>query len=149
MSFALPGAYIADSTSLDLTINEEGRLDLQMNSPRIAYKRQYLKGFKANINNDNDLLGGEISIKEASIASVLLNDNRLQLLADNNNLGVGFSYDNHGELDNRGEFVIRSEFERLDDKVMMDINLLPTTLYFNSKEWNIQPSRSGLCIPYL
>lgn len=140
MSFALPGGYIADSTSLDLTINEEGRINLQMSSPRIAYKRQYLKGFKANINNDNDLLGGEISIKEASVASVLLNNNRLQLLADNNNLGVGFSYDNHGELDNRGEFVIRSLFERLDDKVMMDINLLPTTLYFNSKEWNIQPS---------
>ena len=140
LSFALPGAYIADSTALDLTISEEGKLNLVMNSPRLAYRRQYLKGVKANISNSDQMLGGEMTIKEASLASVLLSDNRLQLLADNNNLGVGFSYDNHGELDNRGEFVIRSLFERRDDKLMMDINLLPTTLYFDSKEWNIQPS---------
>ena len=140
LSFALPGAYIADSTALDLTISKEGKLNLVMNSPRLAYRRQYLKGVKANISNSDQMLGGEMTIKEASLASVLLSDNRLQLLADNNNLGVGFSYDNHGELDNRGEFVIRSLFERRDDKVMMDINLLPTTLYFDSKEWNIQPS---------
>ena len=140
MSYALPGAYIADSTSLDLTISQAGLLNIKMKSPRIAYRRQYLKGVNAIINNEQDAINGEVTIKEASVASVLLNENRLQLLADDNSLGVGFSYDNKGELENSGEFVIRSIFDRTDDKVQMDINILPTTLYFNSKEWNIQPS---------
>ena len=140
MSFALPGGYIADSTSLDLTINEAGKMQMTMKSPRIAYRRQYLKGVEAKIDNTNKTLNGDISISEASIASVLLSENRLQILADDNSLGVGFSYDNHGELVNRGEFVIRSLFDRIEDKINIDINLLPSTLYFNSKEWNVQPS---------
>ncbi len=140
MSFAFPGGYIADSTSLDLTISEAGRLNATIKSPRIAYRRQYLKGVHATIDNNDDALNGEISIEEVSLASVILNENRLQILADDNSLGAGFSYDNHGELENRGEFVIRSLFDRIDDKVNMDISVLPTTLYFNSKEWSVQPS---------
>lgn len=140
LSFALPGAYIADSTSLDLTISDKGKLKMSMNSPRIAFKRQYLKGMKVNIDNDSDALNGEISIAEASVASVLLSNNKLNILADDNNLGAGYSYENEGDLENRGEFVLRSLFDRIDDKVNIDINLLPTTLHFNSKEWNVQPS---------
>ena len=140
LSFALPGLYIADSTALDLTINEKGNLNMTMNSPRVAFKKQYLKGAKIKIDNNSDALNGEISIDEASVASVLLSDNKFHILADDNNLGVGFSYNNPGELENRGEFVIRSLFDRVDDKVNIDINLLPTTLYFNSKEWSVQPS---------
>ena len=140
LSFALPGAYIADSTSLDLTISDKGKLKLSMNSPRIAFKRQYLKGMKVKIDNDSNALNGEISIAEASVASVLLSNNKLNILADDNNLGAGYSYENEGDLENRGEFVLRSLFDRIDDKVNIDINLLPTTLHFNSKEWNVQPS---------
>ena len=144
LSFALPGGYIADSTALNLTIGEKGNMKMTMTSPRIAFKRQYLKGVRVDMNNSNDALNGEISIDEASVASVLLSDNKLHILADDNNLGVGFSYDNHGELENRGEFVIRSLFDRIDDKVNIDINLLPTTLYFNSKEWSVQPSHLSI-----
>ena len=140
LSFAFPGGYIADSTALDLTISKAGKLNITMTSPRVAFKRQYLKGVRAHFNNDNDALNGEITVKEASVASVLLSDNRLQILADDNSLGAGYSYDNHGELENRGEFVIRSMFERIKTGLNIDINVLPTTLYFNSKEWSVQPS---------
>ena len=140
LSFAFPGGYIADSTSLDLTISKAGKLNITMTSPRIAFKRQYLKGVRAYFNNDNDALNGEISVNEASIASVLSSNNRFQILADDNSLGAGYSYDNHGELENRGEFVIRSRFDRPKSDLRIDINVLPTTLYFNSKEWNVQPS---------
>jgi hypothetical protein len=140
LSFALPGGYIAKNTALDLTINEKGDLNMTMTSPRVAFKRQYLKGVKVKIDNSTSALNGEVSIDEASIASVLLSDNKLHILADDNNLGVGFSYDNHGELVNRGEFVIRSLFDRVDDEVSIDINLLPTTLHLNSREWSVQPS---------
>ena len=99
LSFAFPGGYIADSTSLDLTISKAGKLNMTMTSPRVAYKRQYLKGLRAHFNNDNDALNGEITVNEASVASVLLSDNRLQILADDNSLGAGYSYDNHGELE--------------------------------------------------
>ena len=140
MSFALPGCYIADSTSLDLNISKEGKLKMLMKSPRIAYKRQYLKNVTAKADNSNDALNGEITAKEISIASMILSDNRIQILADENNLGAGYSYDNHGELENRGEFVIRSRFDRTDDKLAADIDVLPTTLHLNSRMWNIQPS---------
>lgn len=57
MSFAMPGGYIADSTSLDLTVSEAGKLKMTMKSPRIAYRRQYLKGVNATIDNNNEKIG--------------------------------------------------------------------------------------------
>jgi hypothetical protein len=38
MSFAIPGIYIADSTSLNLNITPEGIMTTEMKSPRIAYR---------------------------------------------------------------------------------------------------------------
>lgn len=140
MAFALPGVYIADSTNFNLSVNRDGELNAKLTSPRIAMKRQYMKNVAASFNNRNSSINGELTCKEASIASIILNNNRLQLLADDNNLGIGYSYDNESELENKGEFVIRSSFEREDHVLKMDIDVLPSSMHLNSRKWNIQPS---------
>ena len=141
MSFAIPGIYIADSTSLNLNITPEGIMSTELKSPRIAYKEQYIKGVNVAIDNRNDKITGELNCNEICAASMMLMDSRFQILAEDNHLGAAFSYENTGELLNRGEFVLVSDFDRKDEKLDIDLELLPTSLHLNSREWNIEPSK--------
>lgn len=144
MSFAIPGTYIADSTALNLNITPEGIMTAQLKSPRIAFRDQYMKGVTFTLDNKKDRISGEMSCNEIRAASMILKDNRFQLLAEDNHLGAGYSYENSGELLNRGEFVIVSDFAQNDGRLDIDLEILPTTLHLNSKEWNIEPSKISI-----
>ena len=140
MSFAIPGIYIADSTALNLNITSEGILTTELKSPRIAYREQYMKGVRMSIDNKNNKVTGELDCNEIRAASLILKDNRLQVLAEDNHIGAGYSYENTGELLNQGELVFVSDFSRNDENLDIDIEILPTSLHLNSREWNIEPS---------
>lgn len=140
LAFVLPGMYIADNTAINATVSKDGIFDLKLDSPRIAFKEQYMKDISASMSNRDGHFSGEISSSEASAASVLLNDNRFMLLLDDNHIGAGYTYENKGDLINRGEFFLHSDLKRIGDEIEMGLNILPSTLYLNSKEWNIQSS---------
>lgn len=142
MSFVIPGIYIADSTALNLNITPEGILTTELKSPRIAYREQYMKGVRMTFDNKENKITGELNCNEIRAASLMMMDSRLSILAQDNHLGAGFSYENTGELLNRGEFVFVSDFSRNDDeKLDVDVEILPTSLHLNSREWNIEPSK--------
>ena len=142
MSFVVPGIYIADSTALNLNITPEGILTTELKSPRIAYREQYMKGVRMTFDNKENKITGELNCNEIRAASLMMMDSRLSILAQDNHLGAGFSYENTGELLNRGEFVFVSDFSRNDDeKLDIDVEILPTSLHLNSREWNIEPSK--------
>jgi hypothetical protein len=74
-------------------------------------------------------------------ATLSLKDNSFRLLANDDHLGAGYKYDNQDELVNRGEFIAMGDLVRTEDGLVdLGINILPSMLYLNSKEWNILPS---------
>ncbi|MGM9735845.1 MAG: translocation/assembly module TamB domain-containing protein [Candidatus Cryptobacteroides sp.] len=141
LAYILPGMYIADDTAINATVSKDGTFDMKLDSPRIAFKEQYMKEISASVSNRDGHFAGELSSTEASAASMVLNDNRFMFLLDENHIGAGYTYENKGELINRGEFFLHSDLRRVDDEVEMALGILPSTLYLNSKEWNIQSSR--------
>lgn len=141
LGFAMPGFYIADSTSFHARINGDGLLNAGLKSSRIAFRDQYLKNLDMSISNNSDRLIGELACKELVVATLSLKDNSLQILADDNHLGAGYKYDNQDELVNRGEFVAVGDLVRTEDDIVdLGINILPSMLHLNSKEWNILPA---------
>lgn len=140
LSFLMPGLYINEGTALKAGLSRSGEFQADLISQRIALGTQYIKDISASLNNSENALSGEINASEIEIAGLTLNDNSLKLLADDNRFGASYSYDNHSELENRGEFVINGAIGREDDKPSIDTEILPSTLYLNSREWNIQPS---------
>ena len=142
LSFLAPGMYIADSTKVKFNITSEGRFSTDVRSSRIAFNGNYLKNFRAEFNNnDENLTGSAIAdiIHLGNFAS--LENSILKMYADNNRLGVGFQYDNNGELDNRGEVYALGEISRdEDDDLRLGIRLLPSTIHLNSRRWSIHES---------
>ena len=101
-----------------------------------------MKGVRMTFDNKENKITGELNCNEIRAASLMMMDSRLSILAQDNHLGAGFSYENTGELLNRGEFVFVSDFSRNDDeKLDVDVEILPTSLHLNSREWNIEPSK--------
>ena len=144
-AFAMPGFYIADSTAFNAKVRKDGTLDASLKSSRIAFGEQYIKGVTATLGNGNSKLSGEVRFNEMKVASLSLSDNSLQILADDNHLGASYSYNNRDELVNRGEFVIVGDIARdNEDIVDLGINVLPSRLYLNSRQWDILPSEIHL-----
>ena len=144
LAWALPGMYIADGTNLEAVLNDNGRLNLSLNSQRIAYDRNYLMNLGMSLNNNDGMISGEIKADELKVATMRLNENRIQFLAEDDHIGVGYTYENNSELENKGEFVIHGDLKRDDSGLKMDVKMLPSTVYLNSREWKITPSHLTL-----
>ena len=140
LDFVYPGLYIANNTTLNAKINDKGRLTGTLNSQRIALGSQYMKDLTFDFNNNDGNFTGEIYSEEIEIATLKLNDNSFRILADDDHIGLGYTYDNRSELENRGEFFVHGDLARTGADVTLDVNVLPSMLYLNSREWKIQPS---------
>ena len=140
LAYAVPGLYIESGTSIKANIDKDGILDGSINSGRLAFKKQYLKGLSAEINNRDENLTGDILCDEVQVASLKLSDNHLQIYANDNHIGTGYTYDNHSNLENRGEFIIHGDLARENDSLALGLDIKQSVLYLNSRKWNILPS---------
>ncbi len=140
LAFLMPGAYIHKGTDVHLDIDAEGDLSTSLSSQRIAMRANNFQNISVKIDNHNGSFGGEMTSSQAELAGFILNDNDLKFIADNDHIGLSYSYDNHGDMENRGELVINGDLSRDDEELNIDLSLLPSSLWFNSIDWHIQPS---------
>ena len=140
LEFAVPGLYIENGTSIKASITPQGVLTASLNSNRVAFKRNYLKDLNISISNKDEEINGEMACSEISVATLKMNDNLLQLHINDNLFGAGYSFDNHSDLETKGEIFINGKVLRENDEPVLDIDIKPSSIHYNSKEWHIQPS---------
>ncbi len=141
LSFIMPGLYVDEGTSLEASLADDGRFTAELLSDRLAFKRNYMKGFSMKLDNGDGNLNGTISCDEISAASVTLKDNSFDLHGSDNHIGIRYAYDNSGEMTNKGEFILHAGLERKAEGLEADMQILPSAIYLNSKEWSFRPSR--------
>ncbi len=141
MAFIMPGLYINEGTKVDVEIDRNGMMKASVNSQRLALGDYYIKDVKLSVDNTHDDFHSELYAKELSkVSGFKLSNNTFKILADDDHLGASYSFENEGELQNRGEFVMNAALSRKEEELNMDLSLLPSAIYLNSKEWNIMPS---------
>lgn len=141
LSFIMPGLYVDEGTSLNMTVDKDGRFEGNLKSNRLAFGKNYLKDVTASFGNITDILRGTIDCKEIRVASRSLSDNNLDIQADSNHIGLRFDYDNHSDLENKGELIVRSDIYREDNSIGMNVNILPSAIHLNSKKWSLHQSQ--------
>ena len=140
LAFAVPGLYIENGTFLTTEIDADGEFKTELSSGRLAFKKNYLKGLNMALDNHDKTLNGVVSCDEISASSIVTRDNILQLHANDNHLGAGFSFDNHSDNETKGEIFVNGNISRDGDSRMTEINIIPSSIHYNAREWNIQPS---------
>ena len=140
LSFVAPGMYIDEGTQLKMRLEKNGRFDATLNSNRLAFRKNYLKGLKADFTNADTTLNALLNCSEVKVASVTLLDSHIEVQGKDNHVGVKFDYDNASQLRNAGEVIMHSAFERKEDGLGIEVEFLPSSVFVNSKEWNMLPS---------
>lgn len=142
LAFALPGAYIADSTELFVKVNGYGDLNGGIRSGRIAFKDKYLRNLDLKLNNYDHALNASLGSDEISISNQLkLKNGDLVVYANDNSLGLGFNYNNLTELENRGEFYIIGDLDQSSQgNPVIDAKTLTSNLYINGEQWRFSPT---------
>ncbi len=144
LAFIMPGTYINDGTRITLNIDRSGQMKATLNSKRLAIGNNYIKDVSLTADNANGNFSGEILSQEFQLAGIKLARNRMKFLADDNHLGTSYSFDNQSDPENRGELVLNADLSREDDRLDIMLDILPSAIYLNSKEWRIQPSSLNL-----
>lgn len=142
MSFIYPGAYIADSTSLRVSISSGGRLQGSIRSPRIALREKYIKGLEVRLNNHEDALNCSVTSDEISISrKIKLKNDALLLYADDNRVGVGFNYNNMTEPESRGELYLTGDTkDSTPGAVALSAKSLTSNIYYKGEQWRFDPA---------
>ena len=140
LAFAMPGLYIESGTSIKTEINDKAEVNAELTSGRIAYKKEYLKGLAVDFNNLNNNITGNITSEEIQISSIKLNNTRVGIFSKDNHIGAGFTYNNDEDLENHGQLVVHSKLDRKEEGLNLNVEVAPSSIYINSKEWNILPS---------
>ena len=139
LSYFKPGLYLADSTDIQLSVTREGVLDALVTSQRIALDDKYLKGVNLHLDNSDGALNALLQGDELSISPVMAKANRIQLLADDNHIGLGLTYDNDTEPANKGELFLSGELSRSErDSLILRADVLPSSIYLNGNPWAIR-----------
>ena len=141
MNFVMPGMYIDENTSLRAIVSGNGDLDASLKSQRIALAGQFVKNIDLSVSNSGNELKGEITCDSLKVSSISLVNDRLELLAHDNHLGARYEFDNESEPVNMGEIVVTGDVSRDEDGVGMSLDISPSALYVNSREWNILESK--------
>ncbi len=145
MAFMMPGLYVADSTDFHLNIDGTGLLDAGMKTSRIAYGENYVKNMQFAFDNREHSVSGELIGDTVRVSTVNLENSRLQFYVHDNFVGIGYNYENDGDLINRGELVTTTRLGRDENgKITGRMEFLPSRILLNSAEWSISPSAIDL-----
>ena len=137
LSFAVPGLYIEDGTSINASIDSRGLFNADISSGRLAFNRQYLKGLKGRFSNSGERLIGELSSEEMKIATIMLKNNSFKASAEDNFMTLDCEFDNHSEKETRGKFIMEGEADRDEYGMGLDLRLKPSSVFLSGKQWEI------------
>jgi hypothetical protein len=143
LAFAAPGIYIADGTGIRVHVDEDGVLDSYINSQRIAYNTTYIKDITGQISNKEQMLASELQFGSFSFADVLLQNNNLELYADNNNFGIKYDYNNmESDAITEGELLLSGSMARNEqEEVVCYLDIAPSDISYRSINWSLLPSQ--------
>ncbi len=143
LAFVAPGVYIADNTTIDIDLDENGLLEGEIKSQRLAYNEQYVKDTEISIDNKDGQILMNMEGESLSLASIVLKNNKIKAGADDDVMYLKLSYDNEDEVTvNNGELDVVGGVSRTeDDFVEFGLEVLPSTFFINSKQWDILPSK--------
>lgn len=140
LSFIKPGVYIADSTRIDVRM-QNGNLAGRIHSPRLAYLTNYLKGLEITVDNMGGSTNATLLTEELRMGQIGFTNSALTAFAQSNEYFLSFHYDNIVGMDNVGELYLAGEVGR-DATDTLFINAKPLSSYirFNDSQWDLAES---------
>jgi len=141
LSFAMPGLYLADGTSLTMSIERNGELYGNVYSPRIALSNNYLREINLQFDNFNESLTVFVAGEELKAGSFAVNRPEINASADDNKLSMTGVFESFANAGGNGEIFIDGELYRDKDDILV-VKAHPYDSYISTAEgiWRLSES---------
>lgn len=134
------GLYIADSTKIDVFLNDNDDLKVALNSHRIGMKSNSIKNLSLQLTNPDSLLSCKLKSESINIGNILINNNNINLNAEGGIINLQYIFDNEGEVRNELEFSTDIFFSRdASNNLQTNISINESELYFKNYKWAFRP----------
>ena len=137
LTFLVPGLYIEKSTSARLQVNDEGLVTATIKSGRLAYDDKFVKDFLLSFDNGNLVQTATITGKQISLSGAHILNNQISLFADDNQLGIGYTFDNGEEEQTRAQVYLSADVMRDEGGLAIAARALPSNIYYKGKGWGL------------
>ncbi len=137
LDFALPGLYLENNTQLHLSVEKDGTLGGRLTSGRLAFRDKYLRNVLLTLDNAGKALQADLVSSSLYLSGLELKGNRLTLFANDNHLGLSYSFDNQSEAETRAELILGADLSREEGKLAVNAQALPSNIYYEGDGWGI------------
>ena len=144
LAFVAPGLYVESGTEARITVSPEGLLNADLTSGRLALKEQFIKDLNLHADNREFLTGAITSSVISLSAGTHLNNNRLVFSADDNKVGLGYTFENADE-DTRAAFNASGELGRTDKGLCITARALPSLISYKGEDWDLSSGDINWC----
>ena len=137
LGFLLPGLYIEKNTAMKLKVGEDGSVDGNLTSGRLAVGGRYLKDFRMDFDNRNNALRADMTGTVINLGGLELRDNRLAVMVDDDRFDMTYSFDNQTEEASKADVRITGDLDRDENGLSLTATVLPSAIYYNGNRWNV------------
>ena len=135
--FFAPGVYIADGSELSVNVNKDGTVTGGLRSDLLAWSGKYLRDVNLSLDNAAGKLLTRLESSAMFISGAELLNNTLTVSANNNHIGLGYSFDNDTDNETRAEVYLTGDISRDRNGLGIVAKALPSNIYYNGEGWGL------------
>ncbi len=135
LGFILPGMYIEKNSSLWLKVGEDGSVDGNVTSGRLALGTRYLKDFKMVFDNRNNALRADVTGSAINLGGIELRDNHIDLMVDDDRVSLNYTFDNQSDEISKADLRFISDLARDASGLAVVASVLPSSIYYHGDRW--------------
>ena len=137
----LPGTYIADGTSVSMSVSEEGELDGLVQSDRIASGKNFLKDVVIQFDNRDGMLFANLLSQELRAGTFSMHNPAITASAQKNDITLNIHYDGFSGGGGNAEIFLDGQLYR-DDEGILVIKAHPLNSYLvaGNETWELNES---------
>ena len=137
LNFLVPGLYVEKNTALSLKVDGDGLVTADVKSGRLAINDKFVKDFKLSFNNGNQSQNATVTGAQISLSGTQILNNSLTLFADDNQIGIGYTFDNGEEEETRAQLYLSGDLSRNEDGLVARGRALPSNIYYKGNGWGL------------
>ena len=137
LTFIVPGLWVENKTEARLKIDGEGLVSASVTSGRLALYDKYIKDLKLDFDNADEALQATLTSPTISLGGAQLKGNRLSFFADDNHIGLGYSFDNEEYEATKAELYLTGDLSRKESGVSILAQALPSNIYYKGNGWGL------------
>ena len=137
LNFLIPGLYVEKNTALNLKVDREGMVSASVKSGRLAFNDKFVKDFQLSFDNANQSQTATVTGKQISLSGANILNNSLTLYADDNQIGVGYTFDNGEEQQTHAQLYLSGDLSRDERGLVVEARALPSNIYYKGNGWGL------------